>query len=130
MILSIIIPVYNTEKYISWCLDSCLNINGQINDDYEIICVNDGSTDNSIEILRQYENKGIRVFSKLNGGVSSARNLGLEKSKGEYVWFIDSDDMIVPNSLQIIKNYQSNAVDVFKIQMAYIQANTPPHHRL
>lgn len=130
MKLSIIIPVYNAEKYIGWCLDSCLNIGGVINNDYEIICVNDGSSDNSIEIIKQYENKGIKVLTKPNGGVSSARNLGLEKAQGDYVWFVDADDMIVPNSFKTIINYQSGEIDVLKIQASIIQANTPPTHQI
>lgn len=91
--ISIIIPVYNTEKYVERCLDSI------IANDYEnleIICVNDGSTDNSLKKLREYENKDsrVKVIEIPNGGVSNARNIGIEESTGEYIAFIDSDDCI------------------------------------
>lgn len=93
MKLSIIVPIYNADKYLAECLDSILN---QIFTDYELILVNDGSTDNSINICRNYQMKDSRiiVIEKENGGVSSARNLGLSKAKGEYIGFVDSDDYI------------------------------------
>lgn len=94
MQLSIIVPVYNVEKYLKRCLDSLLNQNF---DNYEIIIVNDGSTDSCINIINDYEKKYpqiIKAFNKENGGIASARNFGLEKSKGEYISFIDSDDYV------------------------------------
>ncbi len=91
--VSIIVPVYNTEKYLKKCLDSLLN---QTLEDIEIIIVNDGSTDNSQEVIDEYTKKDTRVKSyvKQNGGQGSARNLGLEKATGEYIGYIDSDDFI------------------------------------
>ena len=91
--VSIIVPVYNTEKYLKKCLDSLLN---QTLEDIEIIIVNDGSTDNSQEVIDEYAKKDTRVKSyvKQNGGQGSARNLGLEKATGEYIGYIDSDDFI------------------------------------
>jgi glycosyltransferase involved in cell wall biosynthesis len=91
--ISIIIPVYNTEKYLRECLDSVVN---QTLRDIEILCVNDGSTDGSLAILREYEAKDsrIKVIDKENEGVSIARNTGLELSIGEYILFVDSDDKI------------------------------------
>ncbi|MDR0864810.1 MAG: glycosyltransferase [Candidatus Symbiothrix sp.] len=91
--LSIIIPVYNTKKYLSECLDSVIN---QTYTHLEIICVNDGSTDNSLSILEEYAKKDPRilVISKLNGGQSSARNAGLDKMTGDLVTFVDSDDVV------------------------------------
>lgn len=91
--VSIIIPVYNTEKYIRKCLESAIN---QTLTDIEIICINDGSTDNSLNILYEYAAKDsrIRVFTKANEGVAKARNLGLRHARGEYVGFIDSDDFV------------------------------------
>lgn len=101
--LSIIIPVFNVEKYISDCLDSiiCQDINKE---DYEIICINDGSTDNSENILNSYAEKhtNIKVIHKENGGVSSARNVGIDNSSGKYIWFVDSDDFISRTSLTYI----------------------------
>ncbi len=94
MELSIIIPVYNLENYIEDCLKSCLN---QDIEDYEIICVDDGSKDNSPVILDRYAREypgRIKVFHKENGGVSSARNYGLERAQGDWIWFVDGDDLI------------------------------------
>lgn len=104
MFLSFIVPVYNTEKYLSECLDSLLN-QDVTKDEYEIICVNDGSTDGSLEILRTYAqiHQNIRVIDKPNEGVSVARNVGLEAAIGEYVWMVDSDDFIKTNSLGMIR---------------------------
>lgn len=104
MLLSFIIPVYNTEDYIAECLDSLLNQNIPI-DEYEIICVNDGSDDSSIDILNQYAGlyPNIRVINQENSGVSVARNTGLEYAIGDYVWFFDSDDLIKKNCLYEIK---------------------------
>lgn len=90
MRISIIISVYNLENYISQCLDSLIEQNF---DDYEIILVNDGSTDKSEEICRKYlSNTKVKYYSKLNGGASSARNFGLVKASGDYVIFMDGDD--------------------------------------
>ena len=92
--ISVIIPVYNTEKYLRQCLDSVVN---QTLKDIEIICINDGSTDNSLEILNEYASSDNRI--KLisitdNKGVSFARNFGIRVSKGRYIGFVDSDDWI------------------------------------
>lgn len=110
-ILSIIIPVYNVELYLKNCLDSILNQN--INN-YEIILINDGSTDNSSIICDEYVNKysNIKVIHKSNGGLSDARNNGLKIAKGKYILFIDSDDFIEPESLKNIIKYTVNNVDI------------------
>ena len=91
--VSVIIPVYNVEKYLRECLDSVIN---QTFKDIEIICVNDGSTDNSLKILKEYEQRDERIvlISQSNKGVSSARNVALECAKGEYVCFMDPDDTV------------------------------------
>ena len=91
--VSIIVPIYNKEKYLEKCLDSIL---GQTYRDLEIILVDDGSTDNSLAICQHYAEKDprIKIYHKPNGGVSSARNLGLEKSTGKYISFVDPDDFI------------------------------------
>lgn len=98
--LSIIIPVYNVEKYLRECLDSCLEQN-VTSEEYEIICVDDGSPDNCGKILDEYalQYSNIRVIHKENGGLSSARNAGLDVAIGKYVWFVDSDDFIGRNIL-------------------------------
>lgn len=92
-LISIIIPVYNVENYLEQCLDSVINQN--LND-IEIICVNDGSTDNSLNILKKFasQDKRIRIISKENGGQASARNLGIQEANGKYISFVDSDDFI------------------------------------
>ena len=92
-LISIIVPVYNAEKYLAQCLDSVVN---QTYQELEIICINDGSKDNSIAILNQYRNKDSRIviFDKSNEGVSATRNYGLKKSMGEYIMFVDADDWI------------------------------------
>lgn len=104
-LISVIIPVYNTEKYLSRCLDSILNSTYK---NLEVICVNDGSLDGSLAILRKYAEKDERVLiiDKENGGVSSARNIGLGKAKGEYIAFIDSDDWVHQEYFEILTCYQ------------------------
>jgi len=92
--VSVIIPVYNTEKYLRRCLDSVCN---QTLSDIEIICINDCSTDNSLEILREYSAKDERVKIidfKENKGVAVARNIGIDEAQGEYIGFVDSDDFV------------------------------------
>ncbi len=97
--ISVIVPVYNVEKYLKNCLDSIIE---QTFKDFEIICVNDGSTDNSRTILEEYKNKDSRILiiDKKNGGLSSARNYGLDKAKGEFISFVDSDDWIENTMLE------------------------------
>lgn len=100
-LISIIVPIYNTEKYLRQCLDSILN---QTYTNFEVLLVNDGSTDSSGMICQEYvENDSrFRYFEKENGGASSARNLGLERSGGAYITFIDSDDWVEPNYLDVL----------------------------
>ena len=105
--LSVIIPIYNVELYIKRCAESTLNQNLS-KDEYEVIFVNDGTKDNSVEVLNKaidfekYPN--FHIYNKENGGLSSARNFGLDKAHGDYVWFVDSDDWIEPNCLaKIVK---------------------------
>lgn len=91
--LSIIIPIYNAEMYLARCLDSVMKQNFS---NFEIICINDGSTDKSLEILNSYQklDNRIKIYNQKNQGVAYARNIGINKSKGEYLWFIDADDCI------------------------------------
>lgn len=102
---SIIIPVYNVEKYLRECLNSVLK--QTYNRTYEVICVNDGSTDSSLAILREYEKEypNLIVIDSENGGTASARNIGIKEAKGEYIWFVDSDDWVELNSLQIFSEH-------------------------
>ncbi|MDR1528238.1 MAG: glycosyltransferase [Puniceicoccales bacterium] len=93
--ISIVVPVYNAEKYLRQCLDSLV---GQIFENIEIICINDGSTDNSLEILHEYQKKDGRivVFFHENKGISVTRNVGLHAARGKYIMFCDSDDWYEP----------------------------------
>ncbi len=102
--ISVIIPIYNVEKYVEECLNSIVN---QTLKDIEIICINDGSTDNSLQIVEKYAKKDKRfvIFSQENQGQGIARNKGLELANGEYILFVDSDDWIKLNSCEVIYNY-------------------------
>ena len=101
--ISIIIPVYNTEQYLRQCLDSIIN---QTFTDFECICVNDGSTDNSLSILQEYANRDnrIKIINQQNKGVAVTRNVLLKNSSGKYVAFVDCDDWIAQNYLEILYN--------------------------
>jgi len=100
MKVSVIIPVFNTEEYLKECLESALN---QTYKNIEIIAVNDGSTDNSIEILKQFSDI-IKIIDKKNGGAASARNAGIKTMTGEWVKFLDSDDILYPDCIEILIN--------------------------
>lgn len=101
--ISVIVPIYNKEKCLKKCLDSIL---GQTDQELEVILVDDGSTDSSLKICREYAAKDARVqvYSKPNGGVSSARNLGMEKSTGDYLTFVDPDDFLHPECIERLKD--------------------------
>lgn len=103
MNLSVIVSVYNLEKYIAKCIESFYNQNIPF-DDYELIIIDDGSTDKSSEIIISYSKKysNIRYYYKNNGGASSARNYGLPFARGKYIWFFDGDDWVKPNILKSI----------------------------
>lgn len=98
--LSLILPVYNVERYLPKCIESCLN-QDLPETEYEIIIVIDGSPDNSLAVAQQYQQKYscISIVEQPNGGLSAARNTGLRHATGEYVWFVDSDDYINENIL-------------------------------
>ena len=101
--VSVVIPVYNVEKYLRECVDSVLI---QSYTDLEIILVDDGATDSSGKICDEYvaTDKRVKVIHKENGGLSSARNIGLDSSTGQYVYFLDSDDYIEPNTIKVLIN--------------------------
>lgn len=96
-LVSIIIPVYNAEKYLADALQSAI---GQTWANKEIIVVDDGSTDNSLSLARQYAGDGVKVFQQENKGPSTARNLGLKHSKGDYIQFLDADDLLSANKIE------------------------------
>ena len=119
--ISIVIPIYNSEKYLGACLASVLS---QTFKNFEIICVNDGSTDTSADILEAFRRQDARinVYTQSNQGLSMARNNGVKKSNGEYVYFLDSDDTLHPQALEILyylitKNDADLAVhDLLRVQ--------------
>ena len=100
-VISIIVPVYQVEKYVGRCISSLLS---QKFTDFEIICVDDGTKDRSCEIIEEFakQDNRIRLFHKSNGGLSSARNEGLKYAEGEYVWYVDSDDFVKPEACSVI----------------------------
>ena len=112
-LISIIVPIYNVEKYLRQCLES---ISEQTYKNFECLLINDGSPDNSTEICREYVEKDarFRYFEKENGGLASARNLGIKYSKGKYITFIDSDDWVESDYLEVlhskIKEYNTDFV--------------------
>ncbi len=110
-LISIVVPVYNVEKYLAHCLDSLVN---QTMREIEIVCVNDGSKDRSLEILQEYvlREKRIKVLDQQNTGVSVARNNALKHVTGEYYMFVDSDDWLDLETCEVAYNYaKQNGAD-------------------
>ncbi len=112
MLISIIIPLYNKAPIIRETIDSVLS---QKTQDYELIVVDDGSTDNGLDIVRGIKSEKIKIFQKENGGVASARNYGVNKAIGDWVLFLDADDILLPNALNhIIKSIKNQPyIDIF-----------------
>ena len=124
--LSIIVPVYNVANYLSKCLDSLL-AQDLPQDEYEIIVVNDGSTDNSNEIAQQYAEKyaNIILINQENQGLSSARNTGIANARGEYVQFVDSDDYLQENIIgELFKQIVKDNLDVLRFKYQNVRINT------
>ena len=123
MKVSVIVPVYNVEKYLEKCLDSLVN---QDFSDYEIIIVNDGSLDKSDKIIGKYVDRysNIKAFNKENGGLSSARNYGLQYASGEYISFVDSDDYVERNFLKVMyKKALEDKSDIVVCEFNYVYDN-------
>ena len=116
--ISIIVPVYNSEKYLDACIDSILS---QSFRDFELILVDDGSKDSSAQICDEYASQDtrVRVIHKANGGVSAARNDGLDIAKGEYITFIDSDDWVEREYLETLSNYRDYDIVFFSHRVIY-----------
>lgn len=126
--LSIIIPVYNVEQWLMRCLDSLFQQN-MPEDEFEVIIVNDGSTDNSLDIAEKFaaNHTNVKIICQNNRGQSVARNTGLKKAMGEFVWFVDSDDFIEPMSIKPLLDYAiENNLDVmcFNLQRYYEDGRT------
>lgn len=118
--ISVIIPIYNTEKFLSKCLNSVKN---QTFKDFEVIMVDDGSTDNSADICQRFEKEDSRFmyYYKENGGSGSARNMGLDKAQGDYIAFVDSDDFVEPDYLETLENQCSGNYDIIQGGMTLIR---------
>lgn len=115
--ISIIVPIYNIEKYIERCIESILS---QEYKNYELILVNDGSTDNSLNIINKYsKNDNVKILNKKNGGLSSARNYGIKYATGEYLMFIDGDDFLLNNQCltNLGKKIKEEKSDVIQYKM-------------
>ena len=112
--ISVIVPIYNAEKYIARCLDSILM---QAKENLELILIDDGSTDRSEEIIKTYLGKyksSIKYIKKSNDGVANTRNVGLEKATGDYIIFVDSDDYIDKNLFKNLELYMEQNIDIIK----------------
>lgn len=110
--VSIIVPVYNVEKFLGECLDSLLN-QSMPKDETEILLINDGSTDASLEICRKYaaKNACIKLFTKENEGLSATRNYGIARATGKYIMYVDSDDMLTPETVKNVVDYFDTVCD-------------------
>lgn len=130
MKLSVIVPVYNVEKFLPRCLDSLLRQGLEVGE-YEVICVNDGSPDNCVQILAEYEQKypGIfRVITQENRGLGEARNTGMKVAQGEYITFVDSDDYVVDGAYRYLLDHfcteQKPDVLHFQYRMVFTDGST------
>lgn len=124
--VSVIVPVYNTGKYVERCLDSLME--QTIKDEIEIIVINDGSTDNSGEIVKKYiqkqENRQIiKYYEKENEGIAKTRNYGIEKATGEYILFVDSDDYIDARLIEKLKPYLEKQIELIKFKLQRVDEN-------
>lgn len=121
--ISFIVPVYNTGIYIKKCLDSI--INQTFKEEIEIILINDGSTDNSDELIKEYiENSNskdlMKYYTKENEGIAKTRNFGIDKANGEYIFFVDSDDYIDKETIKKLKPYIDEDIDMIKFKLQRI----------
>ena len=131
MDLSIVIPIFNVEKYVEKCLLSCMKQDISY-EGYEIIVVNDGSPDNSLAIIERIakEYSNIRIINQENQGLSGARNTGMKYAKGEYIWFVDSDDYIEENCLGRIVSRLKDDLDILQLQYRHVyEDNTPAKNK-
>ena len=110
-LVSVIVPVYNVEKYVAKCLDSLIS---QTYDNIQIIIVNDGSSDRSLDIVERYKNidSRVKVYNKKNGGLSDARNTGIKYAEGEFICFVDSDDWVSNDYVEALISMFEEKVDI------------------
>lgn len=129
VLFSIILPIYKVEKYIAKCIESCCCQTGVDYDQYELVLVDDSTPDGSIDIARQVLEKHVgiryRIVRRPNGGLSAARNTGIENSRGEYLWFVDSDDFISNDALLVLSEYikGGNNYDIIRFRHNIIYIN-------
>ena len=109
MSISIVIPSFDQELYLEEAIESCL---AQTKKPHEIIVVDDGSTDHSLELARKYESKGVKVISQTNRGLSSARNTGIMNATGTWILPLDADDVLQNNAVETLSKYNSDDVDI------------------
>lgn len=130
---SVLMPIYNVEKYLADAIDSLINQSIGFEENIELVIVDDGSPDNSKDIALKYQEKypdNIKVFSKSNGGQASAFNFGLKHVQGKYINFLDSDDYLSPNTFEDVHNFleeHDDEVDVVSIPMMYFEDRTGQH---
>ena len=128
---SIIVSIYNTEIYLDDCINSVINQNLDFKDNVQLILVDDGSSDGSLEIASKYQKlypENIIVLSKENGGPGSARNLGLKYAQGKYLNFLDSDDQLAENALEEVKKFfEKNDINIIAIPLQYIGTKNVRH---
>ena len=122
MLLSIIVPIYNADKYLEKCLDSIVN---QTYKKIEIILVNDGSTDNSEKIVQEYQKKSNKIvyYKKENSGIADTRNFGISKATGNYLLFVDSDDYIDTDLIKNLSPYMNEKIDLIKFKLNRVNQN-------
>ena len=130
MDLSIIVPLYNVEEFVVRCLNSILHQKNTIRLQYEVIVINDGSTDNSLQLVQEIAKvfPNVKILSQVNQGQSVARNRGLSISCGEYVWFIDSDDWISNDAFDVLFSFLTNIAD--KPDLVIFRAGTLERQKL
>lgn len=137
LLFSLVLPVYNVELYIEKCLRSCLEQHDFLFSDFEIILVDDGSPDNSIaiakRIAKEYPNSKLKFITRINGGLSAARNTGLKYARGKYIWFIDSDDWIANDALsklsQKLKDNENLEILTFSHQTVHDDGRIVVHRK-
>lgn len=126
MFLSIIVPAYNVESYIGDCLESILN---NTDKDFEVIVIDDGSEDKTLDICNRYTSEHVRVYTKPNGGLSSARNYGISHSKGDFIAFVDSDDVISKSYVARLKGMVRFG-DIIQFRFARFKDGNAPKYRV
>ena len=122
-LVSVVIPAYNSEQYINECIDSVLN---QTYQNYEIIVIDDGSTDNTVNLVKQYNNEKIKLYHQMNSGSGAARNLGVKQAHGKWIAFIDADDIWLPDKLH--KHLENCSDHAWSHTDLYFHGDVYPKH--